>query len=37
MSKIATAILCLGLTWFGFEHDSGWAFAGAFFALLATI
>lgn len=35
-SKIACAIVCVGLAYLGFEYDSGWAFAGAVLAFLST-
>jgi len=29
MKELSIAIAMLGLCYFGFEHDSGWCFAGA--------
>ncbi len=34
MNNLAKAIVCLGLTYFGFEYDSGFAFCGAIIALM---
>jgi hypothetical protein len=33
--NVCCAVVCLGLTWFCFEHNSGWAAIGAALALLS--
>ena len=37
MDKIALVVLCVGLTYLGFEYDSFWAFAGAFVTFMTKI